>query len=206
MTYKCRFIVVFVLVLVARSSAPPAVGDAPSQEYRVKAAFLYNFMKFVDWPKEKMGDPNEPMSLGIVGKDPFGDAFDPVKDKKVKNRKIVIKRIRGISSLHEADDRRKAELERLVAAVRRCHIVFVCNSEQKHLAEILKSVGGYPVLTIGDCEGVLENGGIINFVMENQKVRFEVNATAARNAKIQIRSELLRLARRVIKGKHQSRR
>ncbi len=61
----------------------------PSREYQIKAAFIYNFINFVDWPKEKMAESNEPVIIGIVGKDPFGDAFAPVKDKEVKGKKFL---------------------------------------------------------------------------------------------------------------------
>jgi len=210
----------YILVLVTGALlgaviAPQARADTPSgqeyqanaagsssREYQVKAAFLYNFIKFVDWPKEKMGDANEPITLGIIGRDPFGKVFESVKNKKVKGRGFMIKRFKSIEALKISGGEYKAELSRQIESLRKCHLLFVCSSEKGVLKEIISIVRDHPVVTVGDMKGFLESGGIINFVMENQKVRFEISAAAAKRAKVQIRSQLLRLAKRVVKGKN----
>lgn len=171
--------------------------SAQSREYQVKAAFLYNFIKFADWPEEKLSDGNEPIIIGIIGKDPFGDAFVPLKDKQVKGRNAIIKRFTGFEELKEPDKKDKSVPYEKIEAIRQCHLLFICLSEKKHVNEILDSVKEHSVLTVGDVDSFLEAGGIINFVMEEKKLRFEVNYAVAKREKLEIRSKLLRLAKRV---------
>jgi hypothetical protein len=200
MRVRAYKLIVWVLVLlVAPCAAQGRDESAAQREYQIKAAFLYNFIKFVDWPKEKVAESNEPVVLGIVGKDPFGNAFAPVKDKQDKGRKVLIKRLKPIEELKKSGEKDKSLLEREIDSLRKCHLLFICSSEEKSINEIINLVKGHSVLTIGDMQGFLESGGIINFIMEEKKVRFEINMTAAKHAKLQIRSQLLRLAKRVIK-------
>ncbi len=182
-------LVLFVTSFVLRAQA----DTTASREYQVKAAFLYNFMNFADWPEEKLSDNNEPITIGIIGKDPFGDAFKPIQDKLVKGKKVVIQHFQGLEEL-----KKSSEGHPQIEAIRKCHLLFVCQSEKGVLKEIINWVKDYSVLTVGDMEDFLESGGIINFVMEDNKVRFEINVATARNAKLKIRSQLLRLAKRVI--------
>ena len=187
--------------LVPLAGLGRAQGDNPSsREYEVKAAFLYNLVKFVEWPQKRMSDPNEPITIGILGKDPFGKAFDPIKDKPVEGRKIVVRRLRSFAEMKQGGEPKAAEkdVEKEVQAWRRCHVMFICASEQKYLKEILDRVKEHPVLTVGDTKGFLESGGIINFVIEQEKVRFEISTAAAKLAGLKIRSQLLRLAKRVV--------
>ena len=200
MRIKVYILVVLALALFVMPIAAQArEHTAQSREYQIKAAFLYNFIKFVDWPKEKIGDSDEPIIIGLIGEDPFGDVFEPIKDKKVKGRGIVIKRFKSWEELKKSSGEDKAELARKIEALTKCHLLFICSSEKKNLKEIINSVKDHSVLTVGEMEGFLESGGIINFLMEEKKVRFEVNLVAARQAGLEIRSKLLRLAKRVVK-------
>jgi hypothetical protein len=173
----------------------------PTPEYRIKAAFLYNFIKFVDWPEEKMADSNEPITIGIIGTDPFGCAFEAVKDKKLKGRKVVIKRFEGLKEQGPSDKKDKSGPKRTTEALRKCHLLFISSSEKERLREIINLVMDDSVLTVGDMKGFLESGGIINFLMEDKKVRFEINVAAAKKSKLKISSKLLRLAKRVVEEK-----
>ena len=159
------------------------------QEYKVKAAFLYNFIKFIDWPSQKLSD-EDAIRIGIIGSNPFGKAFEPVKDKQIKNKKIGIK-------LFDSLEQTKLTVEQ-ITDIRKCHVLFVCRSEVKHFKEILNLTKGYNILTVGDTDGFIESGGIINFLIEDQKVRFEINNYTAKQAKLNIRSQLLRLAKKVV--------
>ena len=202
MRHRRYIFAVLILVLLGGAIAPRSrAGSEPSQEYKLKAAFLYNFLKFVDWSKEKMGDANEPITLGIIGKDPFGQAFEPVKDKDAKDKKVVVKRFKSIADLKKLGESGKDELDQQIEAVKKCHLLFVCSSEKEYLKDIANAVKQRPVLTVGEMPGFLEGGGIMNFLVEDNKVRFEVNLTAAEHAKLKIRSQLLRLAKRVIEQK-----
>jgi len=193
-----NLIVLSLALLAAPWVAQGEDESASNREYQVKAAFLYNFIKFVDWPKEKVAESNEPVIIGIFGKDPFGNAFAPVKDKEGKDRKVLIKRFKPIEELKKSGEKDKSLPEREIESLRKCHLLFICSSEEKSIKEIINLVKDHSVLTIGDMQGFLESGGIINFIMEEKKVRFEINMTAANRAKLKIRSQLLRLAKRLV--------
>lgn len=162
-----------------------------NREYQIKAAFLYNFIKFVDWPGEKP-DSNEPIIIGVIGKNPFDGAFEPIKDKPVKDRKVVIKFFEGLSQI----DKSKKNLQ--TKAIKECNLLFICSSEKENLKETLDLLKGYSVLTVADMPGFLEAGGIVNFIIEENKIGFEINTAAAKQANLEIRSNLLRLAKRVV--------
>ena len=196
---------IYILVLLVSTAITPLdVAQASSKynkEYQIKAAFLYNFVKFVDWPKEKVADSNDVITIGIIGKNPFGNALDSIKGKRVKDRKVVIKRFKGFKEPGETGEKDESELRRKIEALRKCHLLFICSSEKKNLKEIMNSVKDHSVLTIGETKDFLESGGIINFLIEEKKIRFEINITAAKKAKLKIRSNLLKLAKRVVKEK-----
>jgi len=190
---------VFVLLaclLVA--DAYPESKSAQYKEYEIKAAFIYNFLKFVDWPEGKMAGGGNQIVVGIIGEDPFGDAADIFKDKKVEDRNVVIKRFEGIEQLKKTAEKDKPANEKL-QALKTCHLLFICPSEQKQAREIIDIVGKDGVLTVGDTSGFIESGIVINFMMEQNKIRFDINLTAAEKAGLKIRSQLLRLAKKVVK-------
>ena len=194
-------VVLALALLVAPLASQGRAESAQSREYQVKAAFLYNFIKFVDWPEEKMTDSNEPIIIGIIGKSPFGNAFEPLKAKKIKGRSVVVKRFKGFEKLKKSSEKDKSELGRKIEALRKCHLLFICSSEKKNLKEIINSVKDHSVLTIDGMKGFLEAGGIIKFLMEEKKINFEINLTAAERTGLKIRSQLLRLAKKVVKEK-----
>ena len=193
MRLKTSHFIVLCLVLLVVPTVLFARDDPASvREFQIKAAFLYNFINFVDWPKEKAAS-NNPIIIGIIGKDPFGKAFEPIKNKQVKGRKVLIKRFKDIEELKQSSEQ--------IESLRKCYLLFICYSEKKKLSEIINLVKDHSVLIVGDMKDFLESGGIINFLMEDKKVRFEINNTAAKQAKLKIRSKLLRLAKRVIEEK-----
>lgn len=161
-----------------------------SKEYQIKAAFLYNFINFVDWPKEKVDDSNGLITIGIIGTDPFGKAFEPLQNKQAKGKKVHIKRFISLKESEKSDNQ--------IEAIKKCHLLFICRSEKQQLKKIINIVKGHSVLSVGDMNDFLESGGIINFVIDDQKVRFEINNKTAKQAKLNIRSKLLRLAKKVI--------
>lgn len=175
--------------------AQPVRGDdTTKQEYQIKAAFLFNFLKFVEWPKSKTQDSNEPIIIGIIGKDVFQNAFENLKNKKIEGKKVILVRYKGISEL-EKNSKKHPQIDN----IRKSHMLFICPSEKKHMKEIVESVKEHGILTIADTKDFLETGGIINLIMEEKKVRFEINIAAAKQSGITIRSQLLRLAKKVIK-------
>jgi len=188
-------LVLFVLSLLA-SGQVQQVQAAKSKEYQIKAAFLYNFIQFVDWPKEKVADSNQPIIIGIIGKDPFGNVFEPLKNKKIKGKRVVIRRVKTFEEL-----KKNGELEDKINELKKFHVLFICSSENKNLKQIIDLIKTDNILTVGETGNFLENGGIINFVLEEKKVRFEINLDAANTSKLKISSQLLRLAEKVIQKK-----
>jgi hypothetical protein len=205
MRIKAYIFVVIALVLLVLPIVPKARADsAKSKEYQIKAAFIYNFIKFVDWPEEKMADSNEPITIGIIGSEDFVNAFEPVIHKKVKNRNISIKYFEGYEKLKRAREEDERKWNQKMEALKTCHVLMFCICDSVRLensSQIIKALKGSPVLTVGETAGFLESGGIINFLMEDKKVRFEINVTAAKKSKLKISSKLLRLAKRVVKEK-----
>lgn len=144
-------------------------------EFQVKAAFLHNFAKFVEWPKAST--ERGQFCVGLMGPDPFGETIDEmVKGRTVNGKPIIIRRV---SNMPDA---------------KLCQILFINMSDRPLLAEVLKNLSA-GTLTIGQTAEFLEAGGMINFIIEDKKVRFEVNAEAARKAGLRIHAQLLKLAR-----------
>jgi hypothetical protein len=171
----CARVSLVLCFAAAFSLAPGLRAQSASQrEYEIKAAYLYNFIKYVDWPSY-----GETISIGVLGNDPFGAALAPLNGKIVKGRRLVTKHL---------DSMRDAQ---------QCQIIFVSSSEKQRLQEIFESLRSARVLTVGETQGFADGGGIINFIEENNKVRFEINAEAARRTGLNISSELLKLARLV---------
>lgn len=194
------------------SQAMTESGKSPEEvEYQVKAAFIYNFMKFTEWPPEKMenGGGNDssppPMQIGIVGENPFGKAFEPLMDKKIKDRPLKLIFVPGMAAYVKKVSDKQAAVEQYWneqgETIRGCHVLFYCNSEKNWLAEHLLQVQTFPILTVGETEGFLQVKGIIAFVKEENKVRFEIHLTQAEKQGLKISSQLLKLARRVIQEK-----
>ncbi len=108
----------------------PESQSAQYKEYEVKAAFMYNFLKFVDWPEEKTAKTGNQIIIGIIGQDPFGTAADILKDKKVEERNVVLKRIDSLQQLKDAAEKDKAELTEKLKALTKNHIIYRDNDNK----------------------------------------------------------------------------
>ena len=149
----------------------------PSLEYQVKAAFLFNFTKFIEWPPQSFPDATTPISICVLGNDPFGTTLDHmVSSEPVKDRKVVIQRIQAEQA-------------------KSCQILFVADQGPDVPALLAGLSPG--VLTVGEGDRFLREGGVIAFVIENRRVRFDINQSAAGKASLMISSKLLRVARSV---------
>jgi len=180
-----RLGILIVALSVSLSWAPGALAQdrdsSNSSEYLIKAGFIFNFAKFVEWPQTTFAQPDSPIVIGILGTDPFGAIIDQiVQDKKIGGRGFVVKRLKW-----GADPKDLKE----------CKILFVGASERMHIDELVQIVRGLPILTVGETPGFAERGGVIRLVLEDNKVRFEVNVDAAHQAGLTISSRLLTLAR-----------
>lgn len=205
---KIKTIILLILVLSLTGMVSVAEADSePSKEYQVKAAFIYNFIKFVDWPElapiesdEKDDESAEPITIGIIGENPFGNAFEAITKKKIHGRKVVIKYFPAFpkNSVRYKENGRTKYKYKDADALKACHVLFVSPSESEYCKEIIDVVKDNCVLTVGETKDFLQYGGIVEFVIEEKKVKFEINLIAAENAKLDIRSMLLRLAKKVI--------
>lgn len=161
--------------------APPLLaGFSGSQvdEYQVKAAFLLNFVRFVDWPPTAFESASSPIVIGIVGEDPFGDEIDRlVEHKTVNGHAVEIRRFHDWKSLGK------------------CHVLFVSGSDRQQAAKVIDAVRRSAVMTVGEAEGFAQAGGICNFTREGARIGFEINVNAATRAGLTLSSRLLALAR-----------
>ena len=202
MKRKVHKLVGFMMVLIILSMIVESRGQPPpNREHQIKAAFLCNFIKFVDWPEEKTADSNKPIIVGIIGSEDFTKVFEPIKRKPIKNRTVAIKYFECFEESKESKQKDNSDWNRKIKAIRKCHLLVFSASDStkiKNQVEIIEALAGSSVLTVGETPGFLEAGGIINFITEQKKVRFEINASGANRAKLKIRSQLLRLAKRVI--------
>jgi hypothetical protein len=178
-------IAVFSMTLNWTASAGAQAGDASdSSEYLVKAGFIYNFAKFVEWPSTAFAEPDSPIVIGVLGTDPFGEIINHVVEgKKIGMRGFVVRRFKWSKELKDSKD------------FKECRILFVSSSEKMHFEEIVEAVKGLPILTVGETPGFAERGGMIRLMLEDNRVRFEVNVEAAHDGNLNISSRLLTLAR-----------
>jgi hypothetical protein len=157
----------------AAESSRAAVG-----EYQVKAAFLYHFAKFVEWPHSSTS--GDSIAVCVIGEDPFGPVLDfTFEDKSLNGRRFEVRRLAGSPELQA------------------CPILFVSRSENNKTGQILQALRQAPVLTVGESQQFQEAGGMIHLVLDESKVRFDINLAAAKDAGLRISAQLLRLARRV---------
>lgn len=173
--------VCFLLVLAffAALAAPAGLrAESPMQrEYEIKAAYIYNFINYIEWPENAFPAPGGTITIGVIGQNPFGAALDVLNGKQVKGRTVALKQITDAKDLDQ------------------CQIVFINSSEKARLPELLGKLKDSRVLTVSEIDGFAEQGGIINFISEHNKVRFEINPDAARRLGLNISSELLKLAK-----------
>ena len=169
------------------NAAQPKVKQAT--EYEIKAAYIYNFVLFVQWPEPNTppqpADKSETFTIGIIGKDPFGNSFKDVEGKLVryKKKKLLIKRY--------GDYGKNIDFKN-------CQILFISSSEKENLKTILAQVKGKPILTIAESSDFLNLGGMVRFVEKQKKIRWEINQTPVKRANLKFNSQLLRNAVRVV--------
>lgn len=157
-----------------------ALGQSAT-EYQVKAAFLFNFAKFVEWPADAFTTPDTALQICLLGQDPFGTDFEQIiEDKTVNGHRIELIHPSGIPQ------------------ARSCQILFTHSADKQRMKDILQGVKGASVLTVGDTTGFAAMGGIINFVLDDNRVRFEINLEAAEQAHLKLSARLLTVAKVVL--------
>jgi len=157
-----------------------AGAEAEASEYQIKAAFLYNFAKFVEWPPETFKDAGTPIHICVLGSSPVRWMLeDTVRNKNVDGRLLTVREVANVS----------------LAA--NCQILFVSASEQKHLRAILEATKSSELLTVGETDNFAAEGGVVGFIFDHGRIRFDINLQAAQMQRLQISSKLLSLANNV---------
>jgi hypothetical protein len=173
------------MLLLLSFTAPCGVAqDAAVPEADLKAAFLFNFAKFVEWPAEAFPQEDSPLTIGIYGDEDFTSTLRTlIKDKKAHGRAFVVKRL---TTIQEAKS---------------CQMLFFRDAEGKRVFPALyDSIKRSSILTVGESEDFLDAGGMLNLFFEDKRLRFDVNPAPAESAKLSISSQLLRLAKNIRKG------
>jgi hypothetical protein len=178
---RCRGLhwrLLFPIILCFLTAATQAES---ATEYQVKAAFLFNFAKFVEWPPEAFASADASLQICVLGQDPFGHDFEEViADKTVNGHRLEV--------IHPSG----------VPQAKACQLIFVASSDKQQVRDILRGLRGASVLTVGDMTGFARMGGIINFVLDESRVRFEINVKAAERAHLKISARLLTVAKTIV--------
>lgn len=150
----------------------------PSKEYQIKAAFLFNFTQFVDWPEASLPEDTTPIVIGILGKDPFGSYLEEtVRNEKIKNHPLVVQRFQT------------------VADITTCHILYITVKDKKDdLRKIFNALQSKNILTVGDANNFARQGGMVRFYTEDNRIRIRINLNAVKDTELIISSKLLKLA------------
>jgi hypothetical protein len=147
-----------------------------SKEYQIKAAFLFNFTQFIEWPDKTFPDANAPFVIGVLGQDPFGNYLDEiVSGEKIKGHSLAVTRFNSIDE------------------VKNCQILFI-NPGKEDVSAVLKKLKVSNVLTVGDARDFTRQGGMIGFLTESRKIRIQINLEAAQESDLVVSSKLLRVA------------
>ena len=168
----------WVVIAVPPSQAQQAIAS----EVRVKAAYLYNFGKFVEWPENNVPEQDQSFEICVLGADPFGPILDAALARgSIDGKNVTAKRI---SKPQDVDS---------------CRILFISTSEEGHLKEVLTALDKASVLTVSDIPRFSQRGGMIGFILDGNRVRFDVNLASAQSARLTLSSELLKVATNVRK-------
>ncbi len=178
MTLRQMAVLSLNLILAAAADLPAARGqEVLPSEYQMKAAYLFNFTKFVSWPAQALPPDDSPLVIGILGDDPFEGVLDStVQGKVINGHPLAVRHIKALAELKS------------------CHVLFISSSEQNRWPEIQSALDGANVLTVSEhWDHFLQDGGMICFFMNENRVCFDINDAAAKHAGLKISSKLLQL-------------
>jgi hypothetical protein len=166
------------MILALISTMFPISQAAPAaQEYQIKAVFLFNFVSFITWPANSFKQESDPFRVCIFGEDPFGTVLDlTIENHTVEGREMKILRLKDLPT------------------IRNCQILFISDSEQARQKDILKTIRALPILSVGDSENFIQQGGMIKFFSHNNKIRLGVNPDALETVGLKANANLLNLA------------
>ncbi len=177
---------IIILALIISIPAAPGQGSSMSakqvNEYRLKAAYLLNFAKFISWPDKAFATPQAPFVIGILGNNPFGDSLTPLTSRKVRNRTIELRYFNKIDE------------------VKPCQILFISHSKKESIPNILAACNNMPIFTISGIKGFIHKGGMLEFITINEHLHFSINLAQAQTQGLGVEAQLLALATEVIKA------
>ena len=163
--------------VVASGAAPEPTQSQAKSEYALKAVFLYNFCRFIEWPKSEFASSTDPIIIAVIGEDPFGSLLEEaVHGETVRGHPIKIQRYRKPESIGQ------------------CHLLFISQSEAGPMDAILAAVAGKSVVTVGETDAFLDQGGMIALTADRNRVRLHINPSLLRAANLDVSSKLLRVA------------
>lgn len=168
----------WLLLLWVALAASPRAQDAQLTESDLKAAFLFQFAKFVDWPADAFASDEAPIEIGVLGDEDFAATLKTLLDKKKSHSRPFV--VRQIGSQQEA---------------RKCHMLFFRESDTRRLGAMIDSIRQLPILTVGESNDFIGQGGMLNFFFEDKQLRFEVNPAPVQTARLTVSSQLMRLAK-----------
>lgn len=169
---------ILLLMWSMMAAQPVLAQESAVSEEQLKAAFLYNFVRYIEWPATAFEKETSPITIGVFGNDAFANTLSTLlKEKKAHNRSFVVKKFKDVSDTTGVQ------------------IVFIAKDENRKTAAIADATRKGPVLLVGEAEDFLDNGGIINVVTDNKQLRFDVHVGNAEQNKLTVSSHLLRLAR-----------
>jgi len=178
-----RGIVSLLIAGVVLTTAAPGWGGDPGRialEYELKAVFISKLISFVEWPGEAFASSSAPLSIRVLGEDPFGEVLQQaLGDSLISGRPVEVAQVDRLDELWDV------------------HVLFVSNSEQERLCDVLQAIDGRPVLSISDFANFSERGGVLTLGMRQQRVRLSVNAAAYRRAGLTISAKLLQISSQV---------
>ncbi|MBL8052101.1 MAG: YfiR family protein [Nitrospira sp.] len=174
---RAALITLVIILLLISSTAARAHAQDPSGEYLLKAAFLFNFAKFVEWPDSVFATGATPLMICILGSDPFRSSLDAIAEKTIKGRALAIKRLRSIDEVKD------------------CQMLYVSRNQLTQTAEILRALQQSPVLTVCDVEACAEEGVMLNMRMVENRVLLDMNLDAVQHTPLKVSSQLIKLTR-----------
>jgi len=173
---KGCFTILIIILWVFQSHSQMGFTVYPT-EYQIKAKYLYNFTRFVDWPEESFQNPDSPFVIGIIGSDPYGiDLEKTIEGKQIKNRKFRIRRYQNLDNLAF------------------CHILFIGVDNRARRSQIFNKIKNNSILTVGDENNFAKDGGMINFIIKKKKIRFQINREAVKQSRLKMSTKLFKMA------------
>jgi len=178
---RCAISIIVLLLALPLIIQFGYADDAQPTEYQLKAAYIYHFAQFVNWPAAAFAQTNSPLVIGVLGDNPFGaDLEHTVEGKVLDGHPLKVQEFKSFSDITGT-----------------CHILFISSSEKKRFSQISEKLAGKSTLTVGESDRFIEAGGMIQFVLDGGRIRFQINRTAASKAGLTMSFKLLNLASKV---------